>query len=66
MLTGFEGGGWDWAYFIDFENLLLETWGPGKLFNAVTFEELVKGGVEEYLARIGKLVEGNEELAVLD
>jgi len=26
LRAAFEGGDWEWAYFIDFENRMLETW----------------------------------------
>jgi hypothetical protein len=44
---------WEWAYFIDFENRELETW-DGNISHIVTFEDLVKGGVERYLALINE------------
>ncbi|KAF8956781.1 hypothetical protein BDZ97DRAFT_1763463 [Flammula alnicola] len=56
-----EDDDWEWAYFIDFENHMLETWEPENLLNVVTFEELVKDGVERYLARVNGEEEEEEE-----
>jgi len=46
---------WEWAYFLDFENRLLETWAYEKMLNITTFEELGKDGVDKYVARMEKL-----------
>jgi hypothetical protein len=54
-LTAFRGGDWEWAYFVDFENRLLETWVHETFLNVVTFEELAKDGVEKFVARIEEL-----------
>jgi hypothetical protein len=43
---------WAWAYFIDFENRLLETWAYGMLLDIVPFEQLVKDGVEKYVTSV--------------
>ncbi|KIM38707.1 hypothetical protein M413DRAFT_447659 [Hebeloma cylindrosporum] len=51
----FEGGDWMWAYYIDFENRMLETWDNEEdPLDKVSFEDLVKDGVEAYLARVNK------------
>ncbi|CAA7262424.1 unnamed protein product [Cyclocybe aegerita] len=34
----------EWAYFIDFENQIFETWGSGKKLDEVTFRVLVEKG----------------------
>jgi len=49
------GGDWNWAYFIDFENRLLETWAYEIFLDVVTFEDLAKDGVEKYVARMEEL-----------
>jgi hypothetical protein len=57
LSTDFKDGDWEWAYFIDFENRLLETWRLEDSLKVVTFEELVKDGVDIYLARVEELEE---------
>jgi hypothetical protein len=47
-----ETSDWAWAYFIDFENRLLETWAFGMLLDIVPFEQLVKDGVEKYVTSV--------------
>ncbi|KAF8901878.1 hypothetical protein CPB84DRAFT_1824505 [Gymnopilus junonius] len=42
----------EWAYFIDFENRKLETWARTERLDEMTFDELVKDGVEGFLARL--------------
>ncbi|KIM38701.1 hypothetical protein M413DRAFT_29938 [Hebeloma cylindrosporum] len=40
---------WAWAYFIDFENRMLEAWVCGTILDIIPFEKLVKDGVERYV-----------------
>jgi hypothetical protein len=58
--TAFEDDYWEWAYFIDFEHRMLETWKRERetVLDVVSFESLIKGGVEKYLAQVN---DGEEE-----
>ena len=63
LRAAFEGGDWEWAYFIDFENRMLETWAYEILLNIVPFEKLVKDGVKRYLACLDRYQARAERLA---
>jgi hypothetical protein len=55
LRTAFEDDEWEWAYFIDFEHHILETWESGSktvAMDEVSFEDLIEDGVERYLARV--------------
>ena len=49
MYIALEEGLWEWAYFIDFEHRMLETWGCETLLDIVPFEKLVRDGVKRYV-----------------
>jgi len=50
LRTAFKGGDWEWAYFIDFEHRMLETWANKSApLDISSFESLIEGGVDEYL-----------------
>ena len=59
LWTAFEDDDWEWAYFIDFERRVLETWACASdtVLAVVSFESLIENGVETYLARVN----GEEE-----
>ena len=63
LRAAFEGGDWEWAYFIDFENRMLETWAYQILLDIVPFEKLVKDGVKRYLACLYRYQARAERLA---
>lgn len=62
LRTAFEDNDWDWGYFIDFERHILETWQIRDTWSwnkiirmdEVSFENLIKGGVETYLEFINQ------------
>jgi len=47
-----EDSDWAWAYFINFENHMLETSAYGILLDIVPLEQLVKNGVEKYVTSV--------------
>ncbi|KIM38702.1 hypothetical protein M413DRAFT_29939 [Hebeloma cylindrosporum] len=55
-----------WAYYIDFESRMLETWGgEDTRLDRVTFENMIMDGADEYVARVNrnlaKVTEDDEE-----
>jgi hypothetical protein len=56
LRIAFKGGDWLWAYFIDFDKRMLETWAceSEAPLDEVSFEKLVEDGVEKYLARVNR------------
>ena len=53
-----NGAEWEWAYFIDFDKHILETWISWSTsareapLDIVSFEKLIEDGVESYVARV--------------